>query len=115
LQLAIQHYIAQSGQDSRLEKIEGYAASGEAVILWGAGSYTQRLLAASRLADCNIVAIVDSDQNKQGLSLHSLPIQSPAVLREIEGAILIAAAICADEIKQDIMALGLRHKIEVLG
>ncbi|MDD5036239.1 MAG: class I SAM-dependent methyltransferase [Methylococcaceae bacterium] len=115
LKLGILKYIAKSSQDGRLEKIERYATNGEAVILWGAGSYTQRLLATTRLAECNIIAIVDNDRNKQGLLIHSIPIQSPSVLREMEGVILISAAIYAEEIKKDIAALGFQHKIDVLG
>lgn len=115
LKSGILNYIVKSEQDDRLKKIEGYASTGEPIIIWGAGSYTQRLLATTRLAECNIVAIVDNDKNKQGLYILSLPIQNPAVISKLEGVILISAAIYAEEIKKDIAALGVRHKIEVLG
>ena len=86
-----------------------------AVILWGAGSYTQRLLSATRLGECNIVAIVDNDSNKHGLSLHSVTIRAPEAIRDTPGTLLISAAIYAQEIRRDIEALGLPHPIDVLG
>ena len=115
LESRIRQYISMSEQDDRFDIIDGYAASGNDVILWGAGSYTQRLLATTKLKECNIVAIVDGDSKKQGLKIHSIPIQSPAVIRQKEGVILISAALYAEEIKKDILAMGLKNEVKVLG
>ena len=104
-----------SMNDRRLDVIQRYAESGEPVILWGAGSYTQRLLATTRLGDCNVVALVDNDKKKQGLEIHAFRIESPDVLRQRDGVILIAAAIHAEEIKSGIASLGLRNEIVVIG
>jgi 2-polyprenyl-3-methyl-5-hydroxy-6-metoxy-1,4-benzoquinol methylase len=115
LESGIRHYITKSKQDGRLDIIDGYAANGKSIILWGAGSYTQRLLATTKLRNCNIAAIVDSDNKKQGLFIHSIPIQDPAVLRKIDGVILISAALYVAEIKKDILAMGLKNEVNVLG
>ena len=71
-------------------------------------------MATTRLSECNIIAIVDNDHKKQGLSLHSIPIKSPGILQKTQGVILILAALYSDQIKNDITAMGLTHSIDVL-
>ena len=50
---------------------------------------------------------------KQGLTIHSIPIHNPAIVRQKDGVILIAAALYAEEIKKDILAMGLKNEIKV--
>ncbi len=114
LKSSVLNFIEQSKQDNKIKKIEYYANNGNPIILWGAGSYTQRLMASTRLLECNIVAIVDSDKNKQGLYLHSIPIQYPDIVHNLEGTIIISAALYAEEIKRDISAMGLKNTVAIL-
>lgn len=114
LKLNILKYIDKSKRDVVFQKFIDYAYSGESIIIWGAGSYTQQLLATTKLVDCNIVAIVDKDKNKQGLYLHSIPIQYPDIVHNLEGTIIISAALYAEEIKRDISAMGLKNTVAIL-
>lgn len=84
------------------------------VVLWGAGSYAQRLLAGSRLADCRIVAVVDRDNNKQGGQFAGHTVIAPEYLpTRLKGdeVIVIAAAIASDTIVCQIAALGLSNPV----
>jgi len=115
LSLAIIEYVEKSKDDKRLQKIEKYVVSQEPLIIWGAGSYTQSLLVSTHLAECNIIAIVDNDSNKHGLEINSIKISNTDILHDTEGLIVISAAIYAEEIKNDISAMGLKNKVEILG
>lgn len=115
LEAGIVRYVEKSANDGSLDKISEYASTGVAVILWGAGSHTQRLLATTRLSECNIVAVVDNDQKKQGLHIGAHLIESPGSIRHREGVIFISAAVYAREIAKEIAAMGLLNKIEILG
>ena len=42
------------------------------VVIWGTGGYYKKY--KNRFSDCNIVAVVDNDKNKQGLSIDSYKI-----------------------------------------
>jgi 2-polyprenyl-3-methyl-5-hydroxy-6-metoxy-1,4-benzoquinol methylase len=112
---AIEEYVEQSKNDKRLDKIERYVVNQEPLIIWGAGSYTQSLLVNTKLAECNIVTIVDNDNNKHGLEINSIKVESTDVLHQTEGLILISAAIYAEEIKSDIAVMGLMNNVDVLG
>ncbi len=89
----------------------------EEIILWGAGNFTNRLLANSNLKKCNIVMIVDSDKHKQGTLLGLWPVVAPYAILEQEktATILIAVAVFFDEIIAEIRRLGLTNKIIALG
>lgn len=67
------------------------------LILWGAGSHAQRLLAQTALGACEIECIIDADVGKQGRRLAGLSVVSPddglARAQAIEADIVIAVAI----------------------
>jgi len=111
----VRAFVDKSKRDGSLKKIETFAESGKPVIIWGAGSYTQRLLGGSRLSECNIVAIVDNDIRKQGLEMGRFTIEHPEVLYQKQGVVLISAAVHAGEIKKEIAAMGVHHSVEILG
>ena len=114
LKLSVLEFIKQSAKDEIQKKILYYYDSKEPIILWGAGSYTQRLMTTTQLSNCNIVAIVDNDRKKQGLYIDSILIRKPEVLKDVVGVILIISALHSNDIKNDILNLGLKHKIDVL-
>ncbi len=101
-------YIAQSEAASSNALIDEYAATGQPVVIWGAGQNTMRLMQSSRLADCNIVAIVDGDTRKQGQEFAGHTVRAPQSLAALKHqpppVVLISAAIhsrrIADELRQ---------------
>ena len=88
----------------------------EEIIVWGAGNYTSRLLASSRLDKCNIFMIVDNDKHKQGSIISGKTVYPPNAIREMgkTSTILIGAAVFCDEIVTEIRHMGLDNKIIVL-
>jgi SAM-dependent methyltransferase len=114
---AVRRYVAQTGTRGRTDAIIGEVrASGEPVVVWGAGNYGSRLLASSDLSRCHILCFVDNDRHKQGTTLSGVPVVAP---RELKGAqlaatVLVAAAVFHEEIVAEARALGLTGKIIVL-
>jgi len=112
----IKQYIELSKNHDEFLLLQTLASSQQPIILWGAGSYTQRLLMSSPLPQCNIIAIVDGDSRKQGLILHDIKIESPDKIfnKSNECSILICAAIYAADIQREIFSLGLTNKVMVV-
>jgi len=85
------------------------------LIVWGAGTHTQRLLATSRLKDARIVAFVDSNPNYQGKQLNGIPILNPERLIGIPDSILVSSRIFQSEIVHQIRSeLQLKNNIFTL-
>ena len=80
------------------------------IIVWGAGSLTQRLLQSTNLSK-KILMIVDRDKNLIGKKLNGIKIMSPLSLIKYKEPILIVSFRFKDEIRRDIKAMKLRNKI----
>jgi SAM-dependent methyltransferase len=103
-------YIRKSKQaEDRVRKtIEGLAASGQSILVWGTGAHTQRLLAMSALGKVNIAAFVDSNPKYQGRQLHGKAILSPESLSSRREPILISSYAAQKEI-----ALQIRERLRL--
>ena len=88
--------------------------SGQEVIVWGAGSYTQRLLANSMLGQCNIRYFVDSDRNKWGRKLQGIEVRDPRDIDIDSLPVVICAAWVGQEIHRQMLDMGLRNPCIVL-
>jgi len=104
------------GVEARIHAaIDPWVRSRKAIIIWGVGTHTQRLLATSALASANISAFVDSNQRYQGKLLNGLPILPPEALRERSEPILISSRFFQEEIKNQIRdGLGLNNELILL-
>jgi len=102
-------YIAQSEAASMNVAIDELAASQRPVLIWGAGQNTMRLLQASRLAQCNIVGIVDGDTHKQGQVFAGHVIGAPKSLAQWQGQpapmLLVSAAVHGRRIAEELKSL----------
>lgn len=92
LRAAIEHYLAESVARENATPLATLAASGQPLVLWGAGSHAQRLFGQGLLGRCNIVAIVDRDSNKQGMLFAGHRVQPPESVPLPDGAIIAVAA-----------------------
>lgn len=101
---ALLDYIRVSAAlEVRLErKIADLAASGRSVLVWGAGTHTQHLLATTRLAEVGITAFVDSNPHYYGKQLNGIPILPPEAVLAREEPILISSAISQEEIARQV-------------
>lgn len=116
--VCINEYIYQTQQESSVTyQIDYLMKTNEEIILWGAGNYTNRLLANSNLDSCNIIMIVDSDKHKQGSILSGKTVVPPDAINKHSNnsTIVIAAAVFCDEILADIRRRGLTNNIITLG
>jgi 2-polyprenyl-3-methyl-5-hydroxy-6-metoxy-1,4-benzoquinol methylase len=86
------------------------------VVLWGAGSHSQRLLKQSALGRCRIVAVVDRDYVKQGKKFAGLEIQAPETgLSGLapDAVVVIASVLHAKSIAEELRALGIANDLLV--
>lgn len=107
----VKEYIEISSSEKFSKNIDILADSMEEVIVFGAGSYTQRLLGDSRLSECNILAYVDNDRSKQGMTLEGVKILSPKYLRETNCTILVCSALHTLEIVNQIKQMKITRQI----
>lgn len=110
----IRQYILKSQKEGCDQVIGQYVQSQEPIVVWGAGSFLQRLLATSKLSECNIIAFADNDINKQGKKINGISIIAPAMLKSMNATVLICSALYADEILVQIHDMALDIKTAVL-
>lgn len=74
------------------------------VVVWGAGSHAQRLLAQTALARCAIACLIDSDPGKQGRTLAGHRVVAPdtglAIAEERGATLVVAIAVGASAVVQ---------------
>jgi len=111
---ALKRYIEKSGQDKKYLDINKMVNDWEPIAIWGAGSYTSRLLGATNLNKCNIQMFIDNDENKQGMKLMDKFICGADKLNGFNGKIIIASAIHSNDIVNQIGQMGLNNEIIIL-
>jgi len=89
-ELRIQHYIDQSKkyEDAIYANLQQY--SNTPVIVWGLGTFTQRLLVKNILR--NIVAMVDSNPQYAGKKYNDIDIVPPTELKKYKEPVLLAVS-----------------------
>jgi len=104
----LDRYLAQcASEDARLRGlIDELADSGRPIVVWGVGTHTTRLIAASRLAEANIVAFIESNARYHGKTLRGRPILPPSALKARGEAVLISSRVFQQEIADQIRGLG---------
>jgi SAM-dependent methyltransferase len=109
---AIDAYIKESekklaGLDKRIADIKG------SVIVWGAGSLTERLLATTTLRK-KVIVFVDHSQALIGKKLNGIEVIQPKDLPGHGEPILVSSFRFKEEIVNDIRALKLKNRIITL-
>ncbi len=96
--------------------VDALVASGEEVVVWGAGALAARLLVDTSLARARIAAFVDSDSALHGRTLARRPVLPPGSLRGAAGAVLVASVRWEAEIRATLEGpLGFRGRVLTLG
>ena len=111
---SLDRYLASSRKDERriVSIIDSLQRSGEAILVWGAGTLARRLLATTNFANSNIIAFVDSNPHLRGLSLANRPILEPHQIVDRKETILICSWAFEMEIIETIRKrLGLQNQI----
>jgi len=85
----------------------------ERIIVWGAGSLTQRLLQGSDLRK-KVIKFVDKNTNLIGKKINNIPIISPDELSTYREPILISSYKFKDEIIKEIKKRKLKNKVLTL-
>lgn len=112
---AMQHYIEKSKYNDHNAVLSDMISAQMECVVWGAGSFTKRLLAQSDLRQCNIRFFIDKDENKQNKYIDNIIIKSPDALKTFTGTIIVASALFASEIVNEINSNGYKNTIIVLG
>jgi SAM-dependent methyltransferase len=93
LAAAVTRYVNRCKNAEVFPELRHLASTRRPVIVWGAGSFAQRLFGNSMIRRCNVIAIVDRDCNKQGLKFSGFAVQAPeAVLAARPDAVVVIAA-----------------------
>jgi SAM-dependent methyltransferase len=111
---SVKRYLKMSDAHGRWPELNELSEDQKEVIVWGAGSFTQRLLNNTALSRCNIVAFVDNDSKKQGLTINNVKIHSPSILRIHKGPIIVCSAFHSDEILHEIEEMGIINPVIVI-
>ena len=100
----LKQYLADSQKvDDRIRRtIDEILDRHEAIIVWGVGTHTLRLLSTSRLKNAKIAAFVDSNPRYHGKTLQGAPIMPPAALQKMPQAILISSRVFQRNIEDQI-------------
>lgn len=90
---ALEEYVRRSREeeDRVASTLRDLARTGRRVVIWGAGTHTQRLLAAGRMDGIEIAAFVDSNPHLHGRDLAGRPILAPEALRSRTEPILVSS------------------------
>jgi FlaA1/EpsC-like NDP-sugar epimerase len=96
------------------KEIERMVSSREEVVVYGAGNYTYSMLADTILKNCNIIAFVDGNPNKQGVHLMGLPVYNPTFLLDFTGTVIVSVAYEPQSIIQHMSKMGLKNKTYVI-
>jgi len=111
----VKRYIAESMKKNTYPQISKLIKGRQEIVVWGAGSFTLRLMENNKLAQCNIKCFVDNDAKKYGSSINNIPICPPLeILNNFRGPILICSALYSKEIVIQIKRMGLDNEIVVL-
>jgi SAM-dependent methyltransferase len=91
----LRRYIARSSEiEARVvQRIAELAEAQSPIYVWGTGTNALHLLAASRLAECNVVAFLDSNPHYSGKQLAGRPVMTPGEMDSVDAPILVASAI----------------------
>jgi SAM-dependent methyltransferase len=112
----LRRYIEESAAvDARVRRVIQNSARGRDLLVWGAATHTQRLLAAGAFANVRISAFVDSNPKLHGHTLQGIPIVSPASLGGRTEPILISTRGFQREIRDQIRdQLHLKNEVILL-
>lgn len=90
--MAVEAYITRSQKEETTisQVIQKITEQGQPILVWGVGTLTQHLMAASSFNQANIVAFIDSNPHYQGKSLEGIPIISPKEVSNFPYPILIS-------------------------
>jgi SAM-dependent methyltransferase len=96
--------------DKKYDEITSLAKSKEKIIVWGTGSFAQRMYTMSNLSDCNIQYYVDNNKSKTGKLFAEKVIMLPEDITD-DFTILILSVYGDKEIRDQIKKLKLKNKI----
>lgn len=103
----IRAYIANSAASEHYPILAALEHSQTPVIVWGAGSFAQRLFSRTALRHCNIVGIADKDSNKRGRTFAGHTVSTPEALLTThpDATVLVVAAVQFEAIEREARGL----------
>jgi SAM-dependent methyltransferase len=118
LRPAIEAYVraSASAMDRVRREIDGLLDAHPAVIVWGVGQTTFKLLSQTALGAATIAAFTDTSITYHGRTLRGVPVVAPADLRALPPhPILVGSLVNRGSIVESIGRLGLPNEVLTLG
>jgi SAM-dependent methyltransferase len=110
--LSVEKYLELSAQHSSAEEISKLVKTQEEIYVFGTGNLTFRLLATTDLPKCNIKGFIDNDSKKNTKNNNSTDkilinkhINSPDVLSDFTGTVVICSVQFAREIEEQVKSI----------
>lgn len=109
-------YIKRCREREHYPELQPLADSGKPIILWGAGSFAQRLVGNALLERCRLVGVVDRDRNKQGQQFAGFKVRSPeeGIADFPDAVLVIAAAVHGPDIAEEASRIAPGMRVVVL-
>jgi SAM-dependent methyltransferase len=113
LRPAVQAYISRStALMQRLDDgLAALAARRTAIVVWGVGQLTFKLLAMTRLRDVPVRAFLDTNPAYHGMTLRGAPILAPEAVSGFDEPVLVATMLHAGAIETRLRALGAANPV----
>jgi SAM-dependent methyltransferase len=112
--ISVQKYLKMSSKNSRWPEIEKLAGANEEVVVFGAGSFSQRIISQEPFNKLKIIAFVDNNRTKQGSRLMNIPVHPPEYLLKRKGPIIISSALYSGDISEQIRSMGVKDPIYIV-
>lgn len=114
-EVGLRRYIERCrSMDAELRQRIKKAIERSRVIVWGAGTHTQRLLATGVLNPINVAVFVDSNPKYQNHRLAGTPVVRPEALKHHREPILISSYAFQHEIEDQIRSMELPNEVVLL-
>lgn len=113
----IERYVGECGREEAAvaARLAAQRGDGERICVWGAGTHTQRLIAAGILDPADVVLIADANAHYHGRSLCGVPVVAPGELAAHGEPILVSTRAYQREIVARIRGeLGLSNRLITL-
>ncbi len=108
---SIEEHIAISKTMLANPILDSFVDSRTPIIVWGAGSFAQRMIYNSSLGKCNIEHFVDNDTHKWGKTISGYEICRPQRIKDESIPIVVCAALFSEDICDQIKSMGIKNDI----
>lgn len=102
-------------QQNKIDAIvDDLVDEGKKIAVFGTGNFARTLMANTNLNNANIICFLDNDLTMQGAKFCGYEVNPPTFLYDFKGEVLILSMCGAEEIKKQIIDMGVDNKLIIL-